>query len=162
MHSRRKEGAGKEERNGALISCVIRRNVKRKLKPIDRLISRGLDNYVSSFDASTSFRIGPRTYLHNSYIESFQRELGRLASVTMRAKGCGAVSNMRCDSFQRIRDNSSGKLLARTKLLRLVEITQCLVSKYLSYDVEWVIYVVDVNRESVSRLRFFLFTRDLF
>lgn len=42
--SMRRELHGRSDA-GALISCVIRRNVKRKLKPIDRVIARP-DNYV--------------------------------------------------------------------------------------------------------------------
>lgn len=49
-----------------LFPALFGENVKRKLKPIDRIMARGLDNYVCSFRVSTLFLrgIGPRTYLH--------------------------------------------------------------------------------------------------
>lgn len=52
---------------------------------------------------------GPRIYLHNGYIESFQRELDRPALVTMREKGCGVASNI---AMRLISENTRGIIRA--------------------------------------------------
>lgn len=103
----------------ALISCVIRRNVKRKLKPIDRVMARP-DNYVRF--ASPFRRTGARTYLHIGRVKSLQRELRARRVFLIGARGGGAGGAERPVSgtarfISRIRDNLRGKLFARSKLL---------------------------------------------